>query len=93
MTYKILPGDPRPTFGESNVSEQVEYVFNLDDPIATHQTAVNDFLITLREDTNHIAVIRSVRTETKIGVPATKLLFVTTIHYALIGTDDPPFIL
>lgn len=92
MTYKIRPKDTRPVNGDLFVSEQVELIFSDEVQAPFHQTAVNDFLITLRDDENHVAIIRSVQTEMSSRQPNDDFVYLTTIHYALIGTTDLPFL-
>ncbi len=92
MSYLPRPGDPRPTFSELNVSEQVELILSDEETVETHQTTVNDFLVSLRDDPKHVAIIRSVKTDAQLRQPNNDFVYLTTIHYALIGTTELPFL-
>lgn len=92
MAYKVRPGDPRPVNSELFVSEQVELIFSDEVQAPLHQTAVNDFLISLREDENHVCIIRSVKTEMSSRQPNDDFVYLTAIYYTLIGTTDLPYL-
>lgn len=92
MTYLIRPGDPRPNTQDQFLSEQVEMVFADGITPVQHESDVNDFLISLREDINHTASIRSIDLQIEDIKGNGKLTGITTIHYLLIGTEDLPYL-
>jgi hypothetical protein len=88
----MMPNDPRPTVGDQFVSEQVELIFIMNGDVADHQTDINDFLITLREDIEHVAVIREIKTQVISTAGPISITALTEIHYALYGSKDLPYL-
>ncbi len=91
MSYLPRSLEPRRLTGDQLVSEQVEVMFFEDEDAATVQTAINDFLVVMREDVNHVVNIIKIDFNTltaQNGTTDTEVL----IHYRLIGTDDLPYL-
>lgn len=92
MTLLLQPNDPRPNRNDQKLSEQVELVFADDVTPSAHESDVNAFLVSLRDDINHTVAIRAIDLQIENITNQGKLTGITTIHYLLIGTDDPPYI-
>lgn len=92
MSLLLQPSDPRPNKNDQRLSEQVEMVFADDVLPSVHEDDVNAFLVSLRDDINHVVVIRSIDLQIEDIKNNGKMTGITTIHYLLIGTDDAPYI-
>lgn len=91
MSYLPRSNEPRRLTGDQLISEQVEVMFFEDENAATIQEAINDYLIIMREDPEHVVNIMKVDFNTEVrnnGKVDTQVL----IHYRLIGTDDLPYL-
>lgn len=86
------PSDPRPNSGDLLLSDQVELIVADNDQPSNHEADINAFLTSLRDDVNHVAIIRSVDTQLLKMAGNGRIDAVTTITYRLIGTIDPPYI-
>lgn len=92
MSLLLQPSDPRPNKRDQYLSEQVEMIFADGVPHATHEADVNAYLVSLRDDPNHTVSIRSIDLQIENITGGGALTGITTIHYLLIGTIDPPYI-
>lgn len=91
MSYLPKSQEPRKLTGDQLVSEQVEVMFFEDEDAATIQTAINDFLVTMRGDVNHVVNIGKIDFNAKARTNG-KIDTQVLIHYRLIGTDDLPYL-
>lgn len=93
MAYLPRSSDPRKVTGDQLISEQVEVLAFEKEDAAIIQTAVNDFLITLRSDTEHVAIIRSIDFQLQnIKKGGTEVNTLVAVHYTLVGTDALPYL-
>lgn len=91
--YILQQGDPRPLRGDQIHSEQVEVLAHSALNAMTLQAQINGFLISLRDDLDHVVKIRSMNTMIDNITGGGAITGVTIIHYELVGSIDPPYIL
>jgi hypothetical protein len=92
MAYIIQLGDPKPNRGDQQLSEQVEMIVADDILPSVHEFEVNEFLVSLRDDPEHVVAIRSVDLQLTSVSQIGNIRGITTIHYLLIGDASPPYI-
>ena len=92
MSYIPRSQEPRRLSGDQLVSEQVEVMFFEDATAATVQTAINAFLVVMREDVNHVVNIVRIEINNQVRVNGISTNTQVLIHYRLIGTDDLPYL-